>query len=224
MDDFGLYAIMTNPRVGHLRFTEIAVEEEIPFLQLREKNLSDRELYQLADSIKPILAGSKTRLVINDRLDIAMACDAQGLHLGQDDLPPRAAAPLWYGRNGHCRLLGLSTHSLSQAREALAWRPDYIGFGPIHPTPTKEIPDPEVGLSFTAQVLAMANHPDGDSIPVVFLGGLFPENIEELIEAGARNIALVRYFMESSKPRERIQEIKSLLSKANQSIAAGRKG
>ncbi len=207
MQDFGLYIILTQPVLGHEKVAEACVRLGIRMLQLREKHLPDRELLSLARRVRSITRGTDTNFVINDRPDIALLSDADSLHLGQDDLPIEQARKIV----GDMKI-GLSTHSIEQAKQALSKNPDYIGFGPIYPTPTKEKPDPAVGTENLKKVIDFAN------VPVVAIGGLFPENIEKVVAAGARNAAMVRYFMQAETVEElekRIRLIQSFLTESN---------
>jgi thiamine-phosphate pyrophosphorylase len=180
---------------------EICVEEKLPIVQLRDKNLADADLLAIARELSAIRAGSDTKLIINDRTDIALLAGADGVHLGQDDLQMVDSMRLW--PDSH--LCGLSTHSPDQAAEALARKPDYIGFGPVFPTPTKAKPDPVVGLDHLREITERA------SCPVICIGGIFPDNVEAILEAGAKNICMVRYFCESEAPRSRIAEMRDLI-------------
>lgn len=201
MENFGIYVIITKPVLPYTKIAEICAKKEIRYLQLREKDLADRELLKIARSLKDALKGSKTRLVINDRPDIAYLCQADALHLGIDDLPWEEAKKITGKLN-----FGLSTHSLEQFKAALSFYPDYLGFGPIYPTPTKKKPDAAVGTELLRQVLKIT------SVPVVAIGGIFPENIRSVLAAGAKNICLVRYLMESTELSERIDSLNNLLS------------
>jgi len=203
MEQFGLYIIVTNPVLPYTTIAEQCVASGIRMLQLREKHLPDGELLKIANNLRSITEGTNTRLVINDRPDIAALCRADYLHLGQDDMPIDEARKLV----GDMKI-GLSTHSLAQAREALLKKPDYIGFGPIYPTNAKAIPDPPVGTSLLKQVLELA-----DAVPVVAIGGIFPENLQEVIDTGARNVALVRHFMQSVNFNLDIYSINHILNK-----------
>lgn len=203
MKDFGLYIIITKPVLPYARIAEICVENDIAMLQLREKHFTDKEYVRVGREIKSITKGSKTNFVVNDRPDIAALCDADFLHLGQDDISLEDARKIV----GNDMKIGLSTHSILQAKEALLKKPDYIGFGPVYATTTKAIADPVVGTHLLQEVLAFAD------VPVVAIGGIFPENIHEVISAGAKNICLVRHFMESADLDKRIKEIKSLIHK-----------
>ena len=201
MEDFGLYIIITKPVLPYIDIAKICVKHEIKMLQLREKNLSDKELLKIAKDLRNITKGTKTKLVINDRPDIAVLCDADYLHLGQDDITIEDARKIV----GNMKI-GLSTHSIIQVEEAIANNPDYIGFGPIYPTNAKAIPDEPVGVGKLKEVLLKSN------IPVVAIGGIFPENINEVISSGARNIVMVRHFMQTTDFENRLIEIKTLLS------------
>jgi thiamine-phosphate pyrophosphorylase len=186
METFGTYIIITKPVLTYAAIAEKCVQHGIKMLQLREKNLSDRELIAAGKTLRQITKGTDTKLVINDRPDIAITCDADFLHLGQDDMPVEEARKIV----GNMKI-GLSTHSITQAKEALKQNPAYIGFGPVYPTNAKANPDPPVGTTKLKEVLTFAN------VPVVAIGGIFPDNIQEVINAGAKNIAMVRHFMQS---------------------------
>lgn len=202
MMDFGIYIIITKPQLPYTTIAEKCVKNGIKMLQLREKDLSDKELVRIGREIKSITKGSETKFVVNDRPDIAVLCDADFLHLGQDDISMEDARRVV----GDMRI-GLSTHSIEQATVALAKNPDYIGFGPVYPTNAKAIPDKPVGINLLKQVLGIAK------IPVVAIGGIFPDNIEEVIDAGARNIAMVRHFMQTNEFDSRVLEINKLLNR-----------
>ncbi|MDM8158614.1 thiamine phosphate synthase [Labilibaculum sp. K2S] len=202
MEDFGLYIIITNPQASCRSIAESCVERGVKMLQLREKSLSDKELIRLGKEIRDITRGSETSFVMNDRADIAAICEADFLHLGQDDMSMEEARKIV----GDMKI-GLSTHSIQQVKDALAQKPDYIGFGPVYPTNAKAKPDQPVGIEQLKQVLNMAD------IPVVAIGGIFPENIQTILSAGAKNIAMVRHFMQTDQFDERVLEFTNLINK-----------
>jgi len=203
MEDSGIYIIITHPALPYRTIAEDCVSMGIKMLQLREKDIPDGQLLKIAKELREITRGTQTSLVIDDRPDIAALCQADYLHIGQSDLPIDEARKIV----GNMKI-GLSTHSIAQVKEALKKNPDYIGFGPVFPTPTKAIADPAVGTELIKEVMSISN------VPVVVLGGLFPENISSVIEAGAKNVALVRYFMETKKFKERVQIIKDKFKKS----------
>ncbi len=206
MQDFGLYIIITKPELSYEEIAKICVRQNIKMIQLREKQLTDREIIEAGRRIKSITAGTNTLLVINDRVDLALAAGADVLHLGQDDLPIEEARKI----AGDRLKIGLSTHSIEQVREALTHKPDYIGFGPVYPTNAKARPDAPVGVEMLKEVLAFAD------VPVVAIGGIFPENLDEVVAAGAKNVALVRHFMQTTETEQRIVEINRRLKGVKQ--------
>ncbi|HJJ38390.1 MAG TPA: thiamine phosphate synthase, partial [Methanocorpusculum sp.] len=141
-NDFGLYLIITKPSLSYTEIAEIAVKYKVKYLQLREKDASDREILWAAGEILRVTRGTETKFVLNDRTDLASLAGADCLHLGQDDISLPAAKKICGDR---VREFGLSTHNLEQVKEAVRLGPEYIGFGPIFLTPTKKNPDPVTG-------------------------------------------------------------------------------
>jgi thiamine-phosphate pyrophosphorylase len=200
METFGIYIIITKPQISYSILAEKCVQQGIKMLQLREKNLSDKQLIKIGKEIRSVTKGTATNFVVNDRPDIAVICDADYLHLGQDDISIEDARKVV----GTMKI-GLSTHSIEQAKEALKHKPDYIGFGPIYPTNAKANPDKPVGTNQLKQVIEFAN------VPVIAIGGIFPENLNQVIDAGAKNIAMVRHFMQTNEFDLRVQNLNHLL-------------
>jgi len=202
--DFGLYLIITNPFLPYKKIAETAVKNNVRYLQLREKALSDREILRAAGEIMSITEGTETRFVLNDRADLAYLCGADGLHLGQDDISLTDGKTI-------CRekvsVFGLSTHTLSQVDEAIKQKPDYIGFGPVFTTPAKAKPDPVTGTELIAEAVKRA----GD-VPVVVIGGIDGNNLISVLDAGAKNVCMVRYFMNSEQLEKRVKETVKILN------------
>ncbi|HKA86300.1 MAG TPA: thiamine phosphate synthase [Haliangiales bacterium] len=142
-------------------------------LQVRVKKGGSGALLEIARAVRAVVAGIP--LVVNDRPDIALAVGAEGVHLGQDDLPLPAARNIAPGL-----LIGVSTHTLAQARAAAEGGADYLGFGPIYPTGTKDNPDPVVGVGQLARVVAAVA-----PVPVVAIGGITPARAREVADTGA---------------------------------------
>lgn len=151
-------------------------------VQLREKNASPREFYGSAKDSLELAKRNGVPLVINDRVDIAMALKADGVHLGQDDLPPEKARAI-LGRDA---IIGFSTHSVGQAIAAARQLVDYIAIGPIFATRTKTDPDDVVGLAGLRAVRAAI----GD-LPLVAIGGIDMDNVWSIFEAGADSAAII---------------------------------
>lgn len=169
------------------------------FVQLREKRLSPREFYREAEAALHVARVRGVRLIINDRVDVALALQADGVHLGQDDLPPEAARRLL----GKSAIIGLSTHNLEQAREAARQPVDYIAIGPIFLTSSKDNPDPLVGLDGLRRV-----HDVIGSVPLVAIGGINSENARRTLAAGADALAVLSVLLvEPSLITLRTQEL-----------------
>ncbi len=156
------------------------------FIQLREKHWSPREFYGEAVEALRVARELGVRLIVNDRADIALALGADGVHLGQDDLPPTAARELL----GERAVIGFSTHNVEQAREAARLPVNYIAIGPIFETSSKENPDPVVGLEGLRRVREVVGQ-----IPLVAIGGVRPENLLEVLRAGAAGVAVISLLL-----------------------------
>lgn len=151
-------------------------------VQLREKFLSPREFYSEAEAALHVARTRGIKIIINDRVDIALALNADGVHLGQDDIPPEAARRVL----GADAIIGFSTHNFEQARRAAEMPVDYVTIGPIFATLTKQASDAPVGL----EGLRLARHAVG-KLPLVAIGGITLENSQEVLTAGGDALALI---------------------------------
>ena len=154
----------------------------------------------LKDTLRRITAGSRTNLIINDDPSIAAEVGADGVHVGQGDMPVAEVRR----RYPSLRIVGLSTHNPDQARAAIGQKPDYIGVGPVFATPTKKIPDPTLGVETAAQMIASV------PFPAVAIGGLNRETLPSVLAAGARNFAVVRAVCGAADPEAAIRAIQQL--------------
>lgn len=190
----GLYAIV-DPDHCQGRDPRLVAEQILAggctALQLRAKHLSDRDMLVLARSLRAACQKADVAFWINDRLDVALLAEADGLHLGQDDLPVIEARRLWGSR-----FLGLSTHSLAQVDQALAQGVNVIGFGPVFATTSKANPDPVVGLEGLRAACTRA------SVPVVAIGGVTLEQVPALRQAGARVCAVISQVTGAPDPEQ----------------------
>lgn len=152
------------------------------FIQIREKHGSSRDFYSAASEAIKLARAKNVRVIINDRVDIAMMLDADGVHLGQEDLSPVSARRLL----GENKIIGYSTHTAVQAAEAVKLPIDYLAFGPVFPTRTKENPDPVVGIKQLAQIKQIA-----DGLPLVAIGGIDASNVRSVLDAGADTAAVI---------------------------------
>jgi thiamine-phosphate pyrophosphorylase len=168
--------------LSHAEQVELLIQGGATLIQLREKHSSPREFFLQAQAAIEVARPHGVRIIINDRVDIALAVRADGVHLGQDDMPPKAARELL----GEKALIGFSTHSPAQASQASTLPIDYLAIGPIFPTSSKNDPDPIVGLAGLEQV----RNAVGD-LPVVAIGGIFLENIQTVLSGGATCVAVI---------------------------------
>lgn len=168
--------------LSHSEQVEKLIAGGAGFIQLRDKQSSSREFFTEAE--RAILAARQhgVRVVINDRVDIALTLRSDGVHLGQDDLPPEKAREIL----GERAIIGLSTHSSEQVRAALKLPIDYIAFGPIFPTRSKKRADDLVGLAGLSHVRDIAGH-----MPLVAIGGINAENLSSVFAAGADSAAII---------------------------------
>jgi thiamine-phosphate pyrophosphorylase len=148
-------------------------------LQVRLKPAGTREIHAAAVMAREITRRHGALLVVNDRLDLAIAVGADGVHLGQGDLPLADARRLCE-RAGASLFIGVSTHDDDQVRAAVAAGADYLGFGPVYPTRTKQNPDPVQGIRGLTRAVAVAG-----AVPVVAIGGIGPDNVAAVARAGA---------------------------------------
>jgi len=202
--DLGLY-LVTDRTLSLGRsieeIVEASVQGGVTMVQLREKDCTTREFYQLAVRLKNILRPYDVPLIINDRLDIALACDAEGLHIGQSDMPYSIARKLL----GKDRIIGLSVESMEDAVEANNLDVDYIGISPVFGTPTKTNTATPFGLNGVREVMAISKHPS------VAIGGINLTNTAEIMKAGANGIAVVSAIMSAANPKQAAQELKQLI-------------
>jgi thiamine-phosphate pyrophosphorylase len=194
---FGFYAILTDPFRGYDYLTKLAVRYRLAFVQLRMKDASEQELLEVARRMRALTLGSATRFIVNDSPHIAAQVGADGVHIGQGDCSYAEARAIV----GEQALVGISTHTPEQTRAACALNPDYIGVGPVWPTPTKKVSDAAIGIQGMRTMLEVA------TVPAVVLGSISLERIAEVRGAGAQNFALVRPLNQASNPEAVIREV-----------------
>ena len=151
-------------------------------IQLREKELEAREFYGEAAAAISVARRQGVRIIINDRVDIARALKADGVHLGQDDLPPAAARQIL----GNESIIGVSTHNLEQVQLAAEMPVDYVALGPIFPTDTKQSSNSPVGIAAISKARALLG-----TIPLVVIGGITEANGRQLLDAGSTALAVI---------------------------------
>lgn len=185
--------------LSHCEQVEQLLAGGATLIQLREKRAPSRVFYSDAEAALQIARSAGAKLIINDRVDIAFALRADGVHLGQEDIPVDAARRVL----GDDAVIGFSTHNLEQVREALRLPIDYLAFGPIFPTTSKLNPDPVAGLN----QLKLA-HELALPIPVVAIGGINQSNAQDVLNAGANAVAIISGLL--TNPRRITENLKQI--------------
>ena len=184
-----------------LQQARAACEGGASVVQLRAKFLNDQEILQLGRSIRQLTQSARVRFVMNDRFDLALACHADAVHLGQTDLPP-AAIPEGIR---HELDIGRSTHTPDQADLAIQERADYIALGPVFPTQSKESEYAQRGLSRLREIVeAVAPR------PVVAIGGITQDNLASVLATGAQGAAVISAVAQAEKPEIAVRELVSI--------------
>ena len=204
--DFDLYLVtdrgMTQGR-DLLWVLQQALDGGVKGIQLREKDLVGRELFFLAEAARKLTQRYHALLLINDRIDIALAVDADGVHLSTASIPIESARALL----GRQQLLGASTHSLEEAQEAERNGADFVMFGPVYFTPSKASYGSPQGLAALKKVVEKL------SLPIYAIGGIKPENIADTRRTGVRGVALISAVMSAADPENATKEILKLFNR-----------
>ena len=187
---------------SHAEQVELLANGGATIIQLREKRATPREFYEAAIEAMLVARRLGIQLIINDRVDIAVAVKADGVHLGQQDLPPDRARKLL----GESRIIGYSTHSLEQALAAISTPVDYIAIGPIFQTQTKDRPDPVVGLEVVGEIKRHS------AKPVVAIGGIKLETASSVLAAGADSVAVISDLISSENITARTRHCFEMLA------------
>jgi thiamine-phosphate pyrophosphorylase len=204
--------LVTSPAPDLLKVVQAALEGGVRLVQYRAKEgslapdgqpITDAVRFEQAQALRQLCSSFGALFVVNDRIDLALAVDADGVHLGQGDLPPALARSLL----GPEKLIGRSTHALSQLHQAMADGCDYVGVGPVNATPTKPGREP-VGLDYVRQAAAES------TIPFFAIGGIEPGNLAAVQAAGAKRVAVVRAITAASDPAEASRQLLDLLQAA----------
>ncbi|WP_029903422.1 thiamine phosphate synthase [Prevotella sp. 10(H)] len=205
--DLNLY-LVTDRSLSLNRPLELVIEEAVKggvtMVQLREKEASTLEFYNLAVRLKEILKPNNVPLIINNRLDIALACDAEGLHIGQSDMPYNIARKIL----GKDKIIGLSVESIEDAVKANKLDVDYIGISPVFGTKTKTDTAPAIGLEGIKEITKISVHPS------VGIGGINLSNAKDIIQAGADGISVVSAIMSAENPQESACQLKEIIVKS----------
>ena len=210
--DFDLYPVtcqaLSKGR-SNLDVLDALIEGGARVVQMREKELSDREFFEMARIFRQRTEQAGMTLIINDRVDVCRAVEADGVHLGQDDFPLREARRLL----GPNTILGVSTHRVEQALRAVEEGADYINVGPIFETQTKQHSGPPVGLDLFREIRRLVN------IPITVMGGIKLENLDQVLEAGARRIAVVSAVVGADDIAATVRQFRRRILKADATSA-----
>lgn len=200
IERFGLYLVITNPLTSYERCAEDAVKAGLRYIQLRMKGCPREAILEKARNLRSITQGSKTQFIVNDDPQLAQEVGADGVHLGQDDMPIARAREQF----PELKIFGLSTHSEQQAKDAVALKPEYCGVGPVYVTPTKDIPDPNLGAKRAGSIIQSA------PFTTVAIGGIDDTNLETVLRNGAINYSVVRYVCHAAIPYDAIMRLQEI--------------
>jgi thiamine-phosphate pyrophosphorylase len=183
-------------RATHHAILKELIRGGATWVQIRDKETPVRDLLADLQRCAELSNRNSVQLLIDDRCDLVMTCGAAGVHLGQDDLPPAGARRVL----GSGKIIGYSTHTLRQVRDSERLPVDYIGFGPVYATVTKDESDAVVGLARLRRACREASR------PVVAIGGIGPDQVREVLEAGAASVAIISALMRAKNLARRMEE------------------
>jgi thiamine-phosphate pyrophosphorylase len=184
-------------RFSHVELAKMAISGGADTIQFRQKGGSTRELIETAKGMKKVCSNAGVTFIVNDRLDVALASDADGVHLGQNDFP----IPLARKILGANKIFGGSAVTMDEALKCLEEGADYIGFGPVYPTASKEDAGPVAGLDLMKEVI------DKIRLPLIAIGGVNKENAPEVIRLGAHGIAVISAVCCHKNPEQATREL-----------------
>jgi thiamine-phosphate pyrophosphorylase len=201
----GLY-LCTGDRPDLADFLASCIRGGVDVVQLREKLLTDRELLSRASQAREVCGAAGVPFIVNDRPDLALACGADGVHVGQDDVPVDVARRIL----GPTAIIGLSTHAPAEWDDAVSQGADYLSAGPVEATPTKP-GRPGTGLGYLQYVSATGAAP---RLPWFVTGGVTPATVSEMVRSGATRFVVVRYLTGSPDPETAARTLRSSIDKA----------
>ena len=188
-------------RLSHVELTELAIAGGADTVQFRQKGGATREMIRAAEQMQALCKRSGVTFVVNDRVDVAIASHADGVHLGQDDFPIPLARKLL----GAGAIIGGSASSLEEARKCLLEGADYVGFGPVYATTSKEDAAPAGGLGLLKQIV------EAIPLPIIAIGGITRDNMPPVIRAGVHGIAVISAVCCQEDPKEAAKCLRDLL-------------
>jgi thiamine-phosphate pyrophosphorylase len=189
-------------RFSHVELTRLAINGGADTIQFRQKSGSTREMIEVARQMKQLCAKNGVTFIVNDRVDVAIAAEVDGVHLGQDDF----TIPLARKLLGEDVIIGGSASTIEEARECLSEGADYVGFGPVYPTTSKDDASPVTGIPMLKQVVETI------PLPIIVIGGVSAENVPEVMRAGAHGIAVISAVCCQEDPEEATRALHRALS------------
>jgi thiamine-phosphate pyrophosphorylase len=188
-------------RFSHLELARSAIKGGADTIQFRQKAGATREMIDTVRKLKQLCLGSSVTLIVNDRIDVAIAAEADGVHLGQNDFPIPLARKLL----GESMIIGGSAATLEEAHRCLAEGADYIGFGPVYPTTSKEDAGPVTGIKLLKKAVQAI------PLPIIAIGGISIKNTSEVMQAGAQGIAVISAVCCQEDPEQATRSLKQAL-------------
>lgn len=207
MKTVGMLHILTDTvlqkRFSHVELTSFAVSGGVDTIQFRQKTGSTREMIETARKMKRLCADSGVIFIVNDRIDVAIASEADGVHLGQDDFPAVLARELL----GDNKIIGGSAATLKEAHKCFSDGVDYIGFGPVYTTASKDDAGPVSGIKILEQVV------NEIPLPIIAIGGIDERNASEVMKTGANGIAVISSVCCRDNPEEAAMKLSEVIKK-----------
>ena len=184
-------------RFSHFELARMAIAGGADTIQFRQKEGSTRKMIEMTRDLKYLCTSAGVTFIVNDRLDVAIASDSDGVHLGQDDFPIHLAREIL----GENKIIGGSAVTLDEARKCLEEGADYVGFGPVYPTTSKADVGPVTGIDLMKEVI------DKVSLPLIAIGGVNKDNTPEVLRAGAHGIAVISAVCCQQDPEQATREL-----------------
>ncbi len=193
--------VVLQSRFSHIELTGLAIAGGADTIQFRQKSGSTREMIEIARQMKRLCKDAGVTFIVNDRIDVAIAAEADGVHLGQDDFP----IPLAREMLGESRIIGGSAATMDEARVCLSEGAEYVGFGPVYPTTSKEDAGPVSGIDILKQVV------EAIPLPIIAIGSISAENTPQVMDAGAHGIAVISAVCCQDDPEQATRAIHQAL-------------
>ena len=201
MKTIGILHVLTDTvlqsRFSHVALTELAISGGADTIQFRQKDGSTKELIETATLMRRVCAEKGATFIVNDRVDVAIASEADGVHLGQDDFPIPLARKLL----GKDRIIGGSAATLEEMENCIREGADYVGFGPVYPTGSKDDAGPVSGIDILKQIV------ESSPVPVIAIGGIDQNNASHVMGAGAHGIAVISAVCCREDPKEAARKL-----------------